>query len=366
MQEIKRSCRKLITDEGLFNVADTIDRLVNVDIPARGSIGVLFEAARAQSGEGKKPLCLAAVELLQKAVRPGDYVFITTGWAEQPANIPDRSETDGPAGAAALARAIRLTLGGLPVILTDDYLVEGMRPVMTAAGFHVTAPERLPNSLSTELGFACCPTLAVLGLPIDVEQDRRLEAELLDRYRPACCISIERGGMNRHGRIHGMGGCDFSLSQAKMDFLFTGAAERGIATLGIGDGGNEIGMANIEAAVREKVRYGDRCKCPCQAGIVPDYAKVDVLVTATISNWGGYGVASLLALAEGKLDAMCSEELEARVLDSYLQAEFHDSISACVAPSADGCEAAVQLAVITLIRKSIFMGLSHFPAPDRE
>ncbi|MCR4819009.1 MAG: DUF4392 domain-containing protein [Fretibacterium sp.] len=356
--------KKIITDEGLFNVADTIDRLINVDISARGAIGVLFEAARAQSGG--KPMCLAAVELLKKAIKPGDYVFITTGWAEQPSNIPDKSETDGPAGAAALARAIRLTLGGLPVILTDDYLVEGMKPVMTAAGFHVTAPEQLPKSLSTELGFACCPTLAIVGLPVDVEEDRRMESELLDRYRPSCCISIERGGMNRYGRIHGMGGYDFSGSQAKMDFLFTGAAERGIATLGIGDGGNEIGMANIEAAIRGKIRNGDRCKCPCQSGIVPDFAKVDVLVTATISNWGGYGVASLLALAGGKPDAMCNEELEARVLNSYLLAGFHDTISSCVAPSADGCEAAVQLAVITLIRKSIFMGLSHFPVPDCE
>ena len=363
MHGTERPRRKLITDEGLFNVAETIDRLINVDISARGAIGVLFEAARAQS-DGK-PLSLAAVELLQRAINPGDYVFITTGWAEQPFNIPDKSETDGPAGAAALARAIRHSLGGLPVILTDDYLVEGMKPVMTAAGFHVTTPERLPNSLSSDLGFACCPTLAVLGLPTDAEEDRRMEAELLDRYRPACCISIERGGMNRHGRIHGMGGYDFSDNQAKMDFLFTGAAERGIATLGIGDGGNEIGMANIEAAIREKVRYGDRCRCPCQAGIVPDVATVDVLVTATISNWGGYGIASLLALAEGELSALCSEELEARVLDSYLRAGFHDSISACVAPSVDGCEAAVQLAMITLIRKSIFMGIRSFPVFDQ-
>ncbi|MCR5346812.1 MAG: DUF4392 domain-containing protein [Fretibacterium sp.] len=353
--------KKIITDEGLFNVADTLDKLINVDIPARGSIGVLFEAARKQSEGGTKPLCLAAVELLQRAIKPGNYVFITTGWAEQPVNIPDKSETDGPAGAAAIARAIRLTLGGLPIILTDDYLVEGMRHVMIAAGFHVTTPDRLPDSLSTELGFACCPTLAILGLPAELEEDRRMETDLLERYNPACCISIERGGMNRHGRIHGMGGCDFSANQAKMDFLFMGSKERGIPTIGIGDGGNEIGMANIEETIRQKVRYGNRCKCPCQSGIIPDAVGVDVLVTATISNWGGYAIASLLALAEGKLEALCSEELELRVLNSYLLAEFHDTISACVAPSADGCEAAVQLALITLIRKSIFMGISHFP-----
>ena len=351
---------KLISEEGLRNVAEALDSMTNVDVPARNAIRVLHGACR-ELLEGK-PMCLAAVELLQRSVRRGDYVFLTTGWAEQPSNIPDRGETDGPPGAAALARSIHLTLGGLPVILTDDYLVEGMRRVMLSAGFHATTPENLPHSLSDDPGVTYCPTAAIIGLPRDIDEDRRMEEELLDRYRPACCISIERGAMNRHGRIHGMGGRDFSANQAKMDFLFTGAAERGIATLGIGDGGNEIGMANIESTIREKVRYGDRCRCPCGAGIAPDVAKVDVLVSATISNWGAYAVASLLALAEGRLDAMCSEEREARVLDACVAAEFHDSMGAGVSSSVDGCEAAVHLALITLIRKTVFMGAARFPA----
>ena len=52
--------------------------------------------------------------------------------------------------------------------------------------------------------------------------------------------------------------------------------------------------------------------------------------------------------------------------EHYLLAGFHDAISACVAPSADGCEAAVHLALITLIRKSIFMGMNHFPVSEQE
>ena len=351
---------KLISDEGLRNVAEALDSLTNVDVPARDTIRVLYEACRALL-DGK-PMCLAAVELIQSSVKRGDYVFITTGWAEQPFNVPNKGETDGPPGAAALARSIRLTLGGLPVILTDDYLVDGMRQVMISAGFHVTTPEKLPNSLPRESGVTYCPTVAVIGLPTDVHEDRRMEEELLDRYRPACCISIERGAMNRHGRIHGMGGYDFSENQAKMDYLFTGAAGRGIATLGIGDGGNEIGMANIERTIRERVRYGNMCKCPCRSGIAPDVAKVNVLVSATISNWGGYAVASLLALAGGKLEAMCNEELEARILNACVAAEFHDSYGAGVSTSVDGCEAAVHLALITLIRKTITMGMARFPA----
>ena len=127
--------RKLISDVGLANVAESIDRLMNVDIGARGTAQVLFDAARELLNG--KPMTLAAVELMQKSIKPGDYVFITTGWADQPANIPTKSETDGPPGTAALARAIRLTLKGLPIVITDDYLVEDMKKVMSSCGFQL-------------------------------------------------------------------------------------------------------------------------------------------------------------------------------------------------------------------------------------
>ena len=352
--------RKLISDIGLANVAESIDRLMNVDIGARGTAQVLFDAAR-ELLDGK-PMTLAAVELMQKAIKPGDYVFITTGWADQPANIPTKSETDGPPGTAALARAIRLTLKGLPIVVTDDYLVDDMKKVMSSCGFSIAEPEDLPTSLSEELGFAMVPTIAVIGMPIDQKACEVRSEELLNRYKPSLCLAIERGGINKHGRIHGMGGFDFSASQAKMDYFFTGARERGIATIGIGDGGNEIGMANIEKTVREKVKNGNMCKCPCRSGIALDVAKVDVLLSAAISNWAGYGIACLLGLAEGNLDAMCSEEIEKRVLDSCWRVEVHDSIGSRVAPSVDGCQEGVHLAIIRLFREIVAMGMKRFPA----
>ena len=354
--------RKLISDEGLYNVANTLDQLMNMDVPARGTIGVLYEAARKlQNGD---PMTLAAIRLLQKTVKRGDYVFIATGWADQPGNVATKSETDGPAGALAMARAIRVTLGGLPVIVTDDYLVDDMKLVMRANGMHVVEPEALANSLSTELGFTCVPTIAVVGVPIDDEAGHQRCIELLDRFKPTCEIAIERGAMNKHGRIHGMGGYDFAWNMAKLDHLFTEGKARGIASIGIGDGGNEIGMANIEDVIRAKVRNGNMCKCPCHSGIAPDVSKVDVLLSATISNWAGYAISMLLGLAEGDLSAMDNEELEQRVLNAYIDAEFHDSVGSHVGPSVDGCEAGVLLALIRLMRKTVTMGFARFPAED--
>ena len=354
--------KALISNEGLHNVANTLDQLMNLDIPARGTIAVLYEAARKLQNDA--PMTLAAVKLLQKSIQSGDYVFITTGWADQPSNIATKSETDGPAGALAMAKAIRITLGGLPIIVTDDYLVDDMKIVMRSNGMHVVEPEALANSLSTELGFECVPTIAVVGVPVDDKAGHARCVELLDRFKPTCEIAIERGAMNKHGRIHGMGGFDFSWNMAKMDHLFTEGRKRGIASIGIGDGGNEIGMANIESVIREKVKNGNTCKCPCNSGIAPDISKVDVLLSATISNWAGYAISMLLGLAEGNLDAMENENLAQRVLNSYIDAEFHDSVGSHVGPSVDGCEAAIHLALICLMRKTVMMGMKRFPADN--
>ena len=73
--------RKLVSDTGLYNVAESIDRLINVDIGARGTAQVLFDAARDLLGG--KPMTLAAVELMQRSIKPGDYVFFQFGHNDQ-------------------------------------------------------------------------------------------------------------------------------------------------------------------------------------------------------------------------------------------------------------------------------------------
>ena len=51
-------------------------------------------------------------------------------------------------------------------------------------------------------------------------------------------------------------------------------------------------MANIEKTVREKVKNGNMCKCPCHSGIALDVAKVDVLLSAAYLKLAGYGIAA--------------------------------------------------------------------------
>jgi hypothetical protein len=105
--------------------------------------------------------------------------------------------------------------------------------------------------------------------------------QLLDRHRPALLVSIERCGRTAAGRYLNMRGLDVSAETAQIDFLFEGL----IPSVGVGDGGNEIGMGNVADAV---AACGTLVSDPC-------VTRVSRLVIASVSNWGGYGLVAALS-----------------------------------------------------------------------
>jgi len=335
-----------------YKIAENLDKLMTLDIPARGVIDVLYQAARNRQ---QKPLTMAAVELLMNAIKPGDPVIIATGWIDQPLVAPGCGESDGPPGTVALARALRLALKATPIIVTDQCLVPGIKQICRAAGFQCVEPEQLIHSVQKNK----LMTISVLPFP-EARQEAREEARrMLELIRPAVCVAIERGGMNQAEKIHNMAGFDTSDTMAKIDYLFQQAGAQAIPTLAIGDGGNEIGMANIADEVRKNIPYGDACQCPCGLGIAPA-TPVDVLVTAAISNWGAYAVAALLALVTGHLQAIHDTEKEKRTLEATAAAGFHDPIQGAVVPSVDGCLAEVHLSMVTLMREAVLRGSERY------
>lgn len=332
----------------LLKIAETIDQLVRLDIPARGVIGPLYEAARRVTGV---PLSFAAADLLCRSVKPGDTVIIATGWIDQPVVAPGCGESDGPPGAVALARAVRVALRAAPVIVTDACLVEGVKQVARAAGFQCVRPEEVIRSIEQDKLI----TTAVLPFSAEREAAAEQAAALIDGLKPAACIAVERGGVNGREIIHNMAGYDTGAGQAQLDQLFRAAGERKIATLAIGDGGNEIGMGNIAAAVKAAVPYGGECRCGCGGGIAAATA-VDVLLTAAISNWGAYGVAAMLGAFTGCLPAINDARREKRVLEAAAAACFHDPITGAVEPGADGCGVEVHVSMVSLIQEAVCQG----------
>ncbi|MFX0197567.1 MAG: glutamate cyclase domain-containing protein, partial [Candidatus Hodarchaeota archaeon] len=86
----------------LLNIAETLDRIMTTDVAGRGSISLMYDAARKKTGE---PLALTAAKALADKVKRGDFVFILTGFLVRTQFTAEAAETDGPPGAAILARA---------------------------------------------------------------------------------------------------------------------------------------------------------------------------------------------------------------------------------------------------------------------
>jgi hypothetical protein len=337
--------------ERFRSIAGRLEHLMTLDVACRGVIDLLYAAAAEQQGA---PVVFSAARQLLQRVCPGDAVFIATGWVDQPLVDPGHGETDGPPGSIALARALRLTCKARPIILTDACLVEGIARLARAAGFQCVEPENLKYSISLNKLL----TLAVLPFPDDWTSAEKEACRLFTEFSPAACIAIERGGMNEKGVIHNMAGMDTNASQAKMDAVFRHAATTGTYTLGIGDGGNEIGMANIADCVRSSVPFGRECACGCGGGLAPD-TRVDLVMPAALSNWGAYALASMLGVMTNLPEALPDPEREERILKASISAGFHDAIYGEICGSVDGLPMATQLAVVQLMQESVLQHLKR-------
>ena len=335
--------------EKIRQIAEGIDKLMITDIASRGCINVLYKAAREKFDE---PLSLGMAKRLADKIKPKDRVILATGWMDQPEVAPGFGETDGPGGTMVLARALRQLCQAECIVVTDAELVAGMKKVAQAAGFHCVEPEAL--DVSIEQGKLM--TISIIPFPTDHSEAKKQASILLDKINPACCIAVERGGMNEEGRIHSMMGKDTSAVQAKVDYIFMEAKARNIMTMAIGDGGNEIGMANIKAVIKEKIQYGDVCQCDCKKGIAPS-TEVDYLLTAAISNWGCFAVANILCALKADLSKLHNAQKEERILKNAADNGFHDAMYGGVEYSVDGCELSTHMAMATIMKQLIEQGL---------
>ena len=70
-----------------------------------------------------------------------------------------------------------------------------------------------------------------------------------------------------------------------ISFFFPAHESGKIATIGIGDGGNEIGMGKVRQRVIDYIENGP---------IIASNVSTDQLITAGVSNWGGSALAAAL------------------------------------------------------------------------
>jgi hypothetical protein len=275
---------------------DPIDQVLALDLGGRG-IASFF-----RPGAG-----LAAARALLKARR----VLIATGFCVPP-GVP---ETDGLPGAGVLGQALR-RLGAEVCWITDPPVVEPLRAVLDA-----------------------------LELAADIEvtpEDGRADA-LLGRTRPTHLVAIERPGRARSGDYLSARGESVAAWNGPLDALFLRRAGRRPVTIGVGDGGNEIGMGNVRARlVRES---------PLMAKIA-SVVRVDHLVVAGTSNWGAYGIVAGLSRLSGQ-PLLHTPEVERRLIEACVAAGAVDGLRRWPKPTVDGLDLDVHAAVVQLLRCSI-------------
>jgi hypothetical protein len=335
-------------------IGEYVDRLCTVEMrPAAGNLprGMIHRLYAAARPEGAKPLTLAMAEGIVANVHEGDTVFILTG-AGNPPVLP-RGEVDGLLGAAALARSLTLTLGADVVILTEERSELPLSAVCLAAGLNFRRVDDEPNAN------------AVTFIPMSLRADEceAQAGELLDRYAPSAVIAIEKLSPNKNGIIHGSTGLSYDATHAKPQFLFDEARKRGILTAGIGDGGNEVGFGSVAEKIMDIIPTGRVCLCPCGGGNIAR-VEVDHLVVAAISNWGGYGVAAMIAFLTSSPAGGLIDEVDLdRMLRACVDNGAFDGAYARPTLSDDGVPLESQKAFVVLLRELVAIGQSSLSSP---
>jgi len=96
-------------------------------------------------------------------------------------------------------------------------------------------------------------------------------------------IAIERPSKSVNGIYPNMRGRDISSNCDPLDQLFELAKTiPDITTIGIGDGGNEVGMGKVLSRVLEHVHLGP---------VIASSVSCDYLMACGVSDWGGYAIA---------------------------------------------------------------------------
>lgn len=271
--------------------------------------------------------CRHAAEEILKLERGN--VLLTTGFC-----VSGVAETDGPPGTFALAHALD-RLGFTPTIVTDK-LCKGL--------FECSARK---NTSTCSLYESCAKGTTICPLSrttinteyVDATADARDFQKLLDKYHPVCLISIERCGRNVNDDYANMCGISIAAQTACIDVMFEMAARHGILTIGVGDGGNEIGMGNLKDVISEKL------------SLVPCEITVDELIIATVSNWGAYALVSYLELLEHRHIMLSYEELEA-YLNSLIAKGCIDGVSKKPEPSVDGFSLDIEKEIISSLAQT--------------
>ena len=269
------------------------------------------------------------------AEHPAPAVAIVTGFPIPEAE-PPACETDGPLGAIFLARA--LLPGGIRIMLAIDPL--GRRALDAGLGV-CGLRKQVPVIVLPSFDQASRMTPAEYRQEFADRAGSFTHLVALERVGPGhTAESIDSGGENiaafrldvaaeEEGRCRTMRGRDVTSLTSPVHYLFEEPA-RQFTTIGIGDGGNEIGMGKIAwEIIRRNIPNGGRIACR---------VATDWLIVCGVSNWGAYGLGAGVRLLRQHPDAsLFDPEQERTILGAMVEhGPLVDGVTARQTASVDG------------------------------
>lgn len=295
---------------------ENIDRTVTISFRpqglSRGAIPFLYEKAR----NGFPISFVTAQSIL---ARPGGQVGILTG-ASVPKFLPS-GENDGPLGAMVLGRALR-KLGHHVTFLTETEL----------------------NGIFSALFDLYHESFEMINLTKDDPEDHARTAPDLD-----ILISIEKLGSNKKHVMHGATGTSRNGTRAHVDGLVRRMNAAGKLTIGIGDGGNEIGFGKIYEEARHLVDFGSLCRCPCGDGIVT-ITPTQHLYPVAVSNWGAYSLTAAIAAITRSFEILHTPQGELELLALAKKVDCRDGASGAARESVDGVPAETSASIVQILK----------------
>ena len=290
-------------------VCNNIERLVTTEIRprglTRGAISGLYAAARSDG----PPLGVAVGQALM--AHRGKRVGIFTG-APVPGYMPN-GENDGPLGSIVAGRALE-RIGCRVTFYSERELF----PILQ----ELIKQEKLAAALK-ELD----KTNRAANLPYADEIDLG--------------ITIEKQGATADGHMYSVNANNRDHTRANIDNVIAKLGADGKVTIGVGDGGNEIGWGNIYDYIVKHVPHGPTIACTI---------RTTHLFPAAVSNWGGYALAALVALHTGDLSLCHEPKRELEYLDLTAKMQVMDGGTGRAINHVDGIPAEVSAAVVAILR----------------
>ncbi|MAW67416.1 MAG: hypothetical protein CL708_06390 [Chloroflexi bacterium] len=223
------------------------------------------------------------------------------------------AETDGPIGAIAIGNALK-KIGYQVTYITDEFSQPPIKKVLSA-----------DDNLEI--------------FPMQNHEQSAITADkMISDLNPSLIISIERCGPTVDGDYLNSRGKKIEEFNSKTEYLLN----NNIPSIGIGDGGNEIGMGNLKHIIKNSTELSNP---PC-------ITTTDLLIPASTSNWGGYGLVAGLSKITNK-NLLPSIPEDEKLIKDFVDAGGVDGITATSSYKVDSFELEVNSSILNRLHKLI-------------